>query len=57
MPTHTITLTVDDDLYRELEVIARDRQEEVAQTAQRAIMEYARSYIQQLEAEKGFPQA
>ena len=57
MAAHKIALEVDDDLYRELEVIARDHNEDVAQAALRALKEYARSYMVQLEAEKGFPQA
>ena len=57
MPTHTITLQLDEDLYRELAVAARDHGEDVAQTARRAVEEYLRAYMQRVEAEGGFPQA
>jgi predicted transcriptional regulator len=57
MAMHTITLQLDDQLYEELAVAARDRGEDPAQTAQRALAEYLRGYMQHVEAEGGFPQA
>ena len=51
-----ITLELDDDLYRELEVAARDRGEEVAQTARHALAEYFRAYMRDVEAREGTAQ-
>jgi hypothetical protein len=57
MALHTLTLQLDDQLWDELAVAARDRGEEPAQTARRALAEYLRDYMQHVEAEGGFPQA
>jgi len=57
MAVHTLTVEFDDQLWDELAVAARDRDEAPAQTARRALAEYLRSYMQQVEAEGGFPQA
>ena len=57
MSPRAITLQLEDDVYAELEVLARNGGEDVAQAAQHAIREYLRSYMLQMEAEGGFPQA
>jgi hypothetical protein len=57
MSTHQITLQLDEDAYRELELAARDRGEDVVQTAQRALEEYLRTYMFDVEAREGTAQA
>jgi hypothetical protein len=57
MAVHTLTRQLDDQLWDELAVAARDRGEAPAQTARRALAEYLRGYMQPVEAEGGFPQA
>ncbi len=57
MATHTVTLELDDQAWDELTLAARNRGEDPAQTAQRALAEYLRTYMLQVEAEGGFPQA
>jgi len=57
MATHTLTLELDDEQWDQLAVAARDRGETAAQTAQRALAEYLRTYMLEVEAKGGFPQA
>ena len=57
MATHTLTLELDDEQWDQLAVAARDRGETPAQTAQRALAEYLRTYLLEVEAKGGFPQA
>lgn len=57
MAAHMLTLQLDDQLWDELAVAARDRGEEPAQTARRALAEYLRTYTLDGEAEGEFPQA
>jgi hypothetical protein len=54
---HTLTLELDDEQWDQLAVAARDRGEEPAQTAGRALAEYLRTYLLDVEAKGGFPQA
>ncbi len=57
MGMHSLTLQLDDRVWDELAVAARDRGEEPAETAQRALADYLRAYMQQVEGRGGFPQA
>ena len=57
MPTHSLTLELDDDTYEELAVAARDHGEEPAAAARRILREALRAYMVQMETERGFPQA